>query len=261
MTLSQAGSLWATLAFTLGLAAVHMLAPRIYRRLSVAGPAVTSFGGGTAAAYVFLYLLPRLAEGNRAVADLLQHGVKRVRVPSVAAGFLLFLVALVGFFSYYVLERVTHRSQQGRPDAGRVIFGFQLAFFALYSGLVTYPLATKLRVGLLPALLFAVAMGLHIFATDHVLSEHFPARLTARWRLVLVAGTLGGWLVAVFAPPTSTLLVNILTAFLGGGIMLNIFHEELPPARRSSFIWFSIGLAVFGALITIATFATMIGAA
>jgi hypothetical protein len=31
----------------------------------------------------------------------------------------------------------------------------------------------------MPALLFAVAMGLHIFATDNVLAEHFPVRLTA----------------------------------------------------------------------------------
>jgi len=253
------GGHWATLAFALGLAVVHIFAARIYRRLSVAGPAVTSFGGGTAAAYVFLYLLPHLAEGNRAVADLLKPEIRAL--PSVAAGFLLFLVALVGFFSYYVLERVTHRSQQGRPEAGRVVFGFQLAFFALYSGLVTYPLATKLRVALLPALLFAVAMGLHIFATDHVLSRHFPVRLTIRWRLVLVAGTLGGWLAAVFAAPTSTLLFNILTAFLGGGIMLNIFHEELPPARLSNFIWFSIGLGAYGMLITIATFAARLGAA
>jgi hypothetical protein len=251
------GGLWATLVFALGLAAVHMLAARIYRKLGVSARAVTSFGGGTAAAYVFLYLLPRLAEGNRAVADLLQQEVKPVT--SLLGGFLLFLVALVGFFTYYVLERVTHRSQQGRPEAGRVVFGFQLAFFALYSGMVTYPLATKLRVALLPALLFAVAMGLHIFATDHVLSEHFPVRLTIKWRLVLVAGTLGGWLAAVFAAPMSTLLFNILTAFLGGGIMLNIFHEELPPARQSSFLWFSIGLAVYGTLITIATLTARMG--
>ena len=40
----------------------------------------------------------------------------------------------------------------------------------------------------MPALLFAVAMGLHIFATDNVLAEHFPIRLTGRWRFVLAGG-------------------------------------------------------------------------
>ena len=45
----------------------------------------------------------------------------------------------------------------------------------------------------MPAVLFAVAMGLHIFATDHVLAEHFPVRLTDRWRFALAGGALTGW--------------------------------------------------------------------
>ena len=52
----------------------------------------------------------------------------------------------------------------------------------------------------MPALLFAVAMGLHIFATDNVLAEHFPVRRTGRWRFVLAGGALVGWLVAVAVP-------------------------------------------------------------
>ena len=77
------------------------------------------------------------------------------------------------------------------------MFLVQLAFFAADGGLVTYTLATKWQAGAMPALLFAVAMGLHIFATDHVLAEHFPVRLTGRWRFVLAGGALTGWLVAV----------------------------------------------------------------
>jgi hypothetical protein len=69
------------------------------------------------------------------------------------------------------------------------------------SGLVTYTLATKWQAGAMPALLFAVAMGLHLFATDHGLAEHFPVRLTGRWRFVLAGGALTGWLVAVASSP------------------------------------------------------------
>jgi hypothetical protein len=63
----------------------------------------------------------------------------------------------------------------------------------------------------MPAVLFAVAMGLHIFATDNVLAEHFPVRLTGRWRFVLAGGALTGWLVAVAVRPTGTPLINTLT--------------------------------------------------
>ncbi|MEU4637173.1 hypothetical protein AB0F90_22460 [Micromonospora chalcea] len=256
MTLTRAGSLWAALAAAVALGALHLLAPAIRRRLPAPTHAATSLGGGIAAAYVFLYLLPRLAEGNQAVAHVLEEEIR----PTPARGFVLFLVALVGFFTFYALERVTHRSQQRRQEPTRLVFGCQLGFFALYSGLITYTLATKLDAGLGPAVLFAVAMGLHVLATDGVLAEHFPVSLTTGWRLVLVAGAAGGWVTAVAVQPTGVLM-NVLTAFLGGGILLNIFVDELAPERHSSFTWFTIGLAAYSALLAFATFTTDVGAA
>jgi hypothetical protein len=68
VNLSRAGAVWATLAVAVALAAVHLFAPWIRRRLPLTSQAIASFGGGIAATYVFLYLLPRLAEGNQAVA-------------------------------------------------------------------------------------------------------------------------------------------------------------------------------------------------
>ena len=94
----------------------------------------------------------------------------------------------------------------------------------------------------MPALLFAVAMGLHIFATDHVLAEHFPVRLTCRWRFALAGGALTGWLVAVAVQPTGTPLINTLTAFLGGAILLNVFmtscrRSGIPALAGSCRVW------------------------
>ena len=107
----------------------------------------------------------------------------------------------------------------------------------------------------MPALLFAVAMGLHIFATDNVLAEHFPVRLTGRWRFVLAGGALTGWLVAVAVQPTGTPLINTLTAFLGGAILLNVFIDELSPERHSSFGWVVAGLVAYALLLIFATVA------
>jgi hypothetical protein len=143
----------------------------------------------------------------------------------------------------------------------KCLFLVQLAFFAAYSGLVTYTLATKWQAGALPALLFAVAMGLHIFATDHVLAEHFPVRLTGRWRFVLAGGALTGWLVAIAVQPTGTPLINTLTAFLGGAILLNVFIDELPPERHSSFGWFVVGLVAYALLLIFVTVTGKPGAA
>jgi hypothetical protein len=257
MVLTRAGSLWVTLLFALALAALHLWAPRIRAFLPIPTQAASSFGGGVAAAYVFLYLLPRLAEGNQAVARALQERVESSALSSLG----LFFVALLGFFVFYVLERVTHTAEPGRREASRFVFVAHLSFFALYSALVAYTLATKLRAGLIPGVLFAVAMGLHLLATDHVLADHFPTRLTTGARLVLVVGPLTGWAAAVVAQPTSTLLVSVLTAFLGGAVLLNVFNDELPPERHASFAWFTIGLAAYTVLITATTFAAKAGAA
>ncbi|GIJ24503.1 hypothetical protein [Micromonospora lutea] len=155
------------------------------------------------------------------MAHVLEEKVDR----TPARGFILFFVALVGFFTFYVLERATHRSNGHQQEPTRAVFAFQPGFFALYSGLITYTLATKLHAGLGPAVLFAVAMGLHVLATDGVLAQHFPVSLTTRWRLVLVAEAGTGWLTDVVAQPTG-IPVNLLTAFMGGGSLLNVFVDE-----------------------------------
>jgi hypothetical protein len=229
------------------------------RLISSPGPtqAIASFGGGIAATYVFLYLLPRLAEGNQAVATVLGDTVRTGPLAGLATS----LVALLGFVAFYALERVTRGSQGTESDASAPVLALQLGFFATYSGLVTYTLVTKWQAGVVPATLFAVAMGLHLFAADHVLADHFTVTLTGRWRFVLAGGAMGGWLVAVAAHPAGTALVNALTAFLGGAILLNVFVDELPPERHASFGWFVAGLLTYAALLILVTVTGKAGAA
>jgi hypothetical protein len=61
--------------------------------------------------------------------------------------------------------------------------------------------------------------------------------------------------------PTGTPLINTLTAFLGGAILLNVFIDELPPERLSSFGWFVAGLGAYALLLIFATVAGKPGTA
>ena len=45
----------------------------------------------------------------------------------------------------------------------------------------------------------------------------------------------------------------MLTALLGGSVLLNVFKEELPSTGRSSFGWFLAGLALYAGLLTVVT--------
>lgn len=235
----------------LALAGLHALAGRI-RRLPLLPEAATgSFAGGTAVAYVFLHLLPELTEGNESIDEALGEVLRHTPLTDLA----IFLVALIGFTLFYGLDRLARRCGEhgARPAAGA--FWLHLGSFAVYNAVLTYGLPLRLQTGIAFALLFAVAMGLHFVLTDRSLEEHYPRRFARLGRPVLAAALLVGWLGATFAAPTSALLVALLTAFLGGSILLNVFKEELPAGRSSSYPWFLVGVTVYGALLALVTHA------
>lgn len=69
-----------------------------------------------------------------------------------------------------------------------------------------------------------------------------------------MAGALiAGWALSAVLAPTSTFLVAVLTALLSGSVLLNVFKEEIPANRKSSFGWFIIGLTLYAALLTVIT--------
>ncbi len=131
-----------------------------------------------------------------------------------------------------------------------------LGAFLVYNALITYTMALRLRTGVLFALLFTLAMGLHFVLTDRSLEEHHPTRFRTRGRWALATALIAGWAASALFAPTSTLTVALLTALLAGAILLNVFKDELPAGRRSSFPWFLTGLVVYSALLALVTAAS-----
>ncbi|WP_309123827.1 hypothetical protein [Arthrobacter sp.] len=238
-----------SLVIALVLAGLHLAAPRI-RKLPLVPEGVTgSFAGGLAVAYVFLHLLPEIAEGNEAVGDLLEDTIEVT--PLFDLG--IFVVALTGFTVFYGLDRLatTRRRRRRRDSAGA--YWVHLGAFAFYNTLITYTMALRVETGYLFAILFAIAMGLHFVLTDRHLEEHYPHRFASSGRLVLAGALLIGWLLSAVFAPTSTVVVAILTALLGGSVLLNVFREELPSNRGSSFPWFLGGLIIYSILLALIT--------
>lgn len=245
MTTALIGSL----VIALVLAGLHLAAPRI-RKLPFVPESVTgSFAGGLAVAYVFLHLLPEIAEGNEAIGELLEDTIEVT--PLFDLG--IFVVALTGFTVFYGLDRLaTSRRAKRRSDSGGV-YWVHLGAFAFYNALITYTMALRLETGLLFAILFTIAMGLHFVLTDRHLEEHYPHRFAASGRVVLAGALLVGWLLSALFAPTSTVVVAILTALLGGSVLLNVFKEELPSNRGSSFPWFLAGMVLYSVLLALIT--------
>ena len=254
--LSVTQSVAGALVLTTVLAVLHLLAPRIRRLPLVPEAATGSFAGGLAVSYVFLHLLPELAEGNVAIGEALDDVVEATPLLELA----IFGVALFGFTAFYGLERLAdtrrepsfEKAARGQRHAAP-IYGLHLGSFLVYNALITYTMALRLRTGILFAVLFTVAMGLHFVLTDRGLEEHYPRRFDLRGRLALAAALVVGWTLASLFAPTSTVLVALLTAVLGGSILLNVFKEEVPSNRRSSFWWFLTGLVFYAVLLALVT--------
>lgn len=239
-----------SLAITLALAGLHLAAPRIRSLPGVPERAMTSFAGGLAVAYVFLHLLPEIAAGNEAIGELLSDVVP----PTPLFDLAIFAVALTGFVVFYGLERLaiyTHGTRATEP--GVWVYRLHLASFLGYNVLITYTMALRVRTGVAFAILFAVAMGLHFVLTDRNLREHYPRRFTRGGRYVLAAALLAGWVLSTIFAPTSVVVVSVLTALLGGAILLNVVKEEVPSNRGSSFVWFLTGLGIYAVLLTLVT--------
>ena len=259
MELTTTGSVVGALLLAAVLAGLHLAAPHIRRLPLVPERATASFAGGLAVAYVFLHLLPEIAEGNEAVGEALDDVVETT--PLVDLG--IFVVALAGFAAFYGLQRLADergpaasRVPDGRPvtvEEPAGVYWLHLGSFMVYNALITYTMALRLRTGVAFAVLFTVAMGLHFVLTDRSLEEHYPRRFPRSGRLLLAGALLAGWLLDAVLAPTSTLLVALLTAGLGGSILLNVFKEELPATRRSSYRWFLTGLVLYAGLLAVVT--------
>lgn len=249
--MSVAVSAIGALGLTSALVVLHLAAPLIRDVPGIAERCTASFAGGTAVAYVFLHLLPEVAAGNEVIGELLRD----VLHPTALLELGIFAVALAGFTVFFGLERLAGRQRNGSShgDPPAAVYWVHLASFVGYNVLITYTMALRLRTGVGFALLFTVAMGLHFVLTDRGLKANHPRRFRASGRYVLAIALLLGWGLDALFTPTNTLVVSLLTAFLGGAILLNVFKEEVPSERQSSFPWFLAGLVLYAAMLTSVT--------
>ncbi|WP_328824250.1 hypothetical protein [Metabacillus schmidteae] len=88
---------------------------------------------------------------------------------------------------------------------------------------------------------YFLALAVHFVTNDHSLRKDHKKVYDRFGRWLLTFAILLGWLVGVFIE-LKEIYISLLTAFLAGGIILNVLKEELPEERKSSFVAFFLGL-------------------
>ncbi len=278
MNTGQIVSLLAVVA----LVAAHLFADKL-RFLSGTPRSVwLSAFGGVSVAYVFVHLLPELAEGQETLREALAGGLRVLENH-------IYLIALLGLAIFYGVERTTaegRKQRRGAPEmaynlpgggqgaearegdestAGRQAFWLSMGSFAVYNFLIGYLLLhcfgavlTAERAGseggnaggadLRGLLLFALAMLLHFLVNDYGLREKHREDYQRIGRWILAVAVVLGWLAGLLVE-IPEVLIAVLTAFLAGGIILNVLKEELPEQRRSRFWPFALGAALYSVLL------------
>ena len=232
------------------LAAVHRCSGRLRFLEGDPRRVWLSLAGGVSLAYVFVHLLPELADGQRAIAEAAGEGLAFLDVH-------VYLVALLGLATFYGLDRLATESRRRRRKAGKEdstevgVFWIHIGSFAVYNALTGYLLLHRLGAGLEALFLFAFAMAVHFVVNDYGLRRDHKGRYRRIGRWVITAGLVLGWVVGALTEiPEAT--IAVLTAFLAGGIVMNVLKEELPEERQSRFWAFAVGAASYAALLLIA---------
>ncbi len=244
----------AALVAALVLACVHVVAGKLRFFDGVPRSRLLSAFGGVSAAYVFVHLLPELAEGQKTI-----EGAAGAAPPK-AIDFLehhVYLVALIGLAIFYGVERHTQASRGRRRDAtgddrsGDDAFWLSIGSFAVYNAVIGYLLLRGELEELHQLVVYTVALGVHFVVNDFGLREHHKDAYDRTGRWIISAAVLVGWAVGA-ATDVPERAIAVVLAFVAGGIILNVLKEELPSERQARFLPFASGAALFTVLLQLA---------
>ncbi len=212
-----------------------------------------SFSGGAAAAYVFVYILPKLGYQQLILAGA---------VPQAGwLGYLqhhAYLMAFAGFLAYFGASRAA-RSIDGPADQARIttashpLDAVHILSVALYALLVGYLVADYQGAGVTPILLGTIALSLHFLGSDHFVRRHYGELYDRFIRWLLAGATIAGACIGALTTLRPT-IVALWFAFLAGAIIVNVLEEELPARGNSNFWWFFAGALFFSVLTLVLQF-------
>jgi hypothetical protein len=227
------------------LALVHMLGGSLRFLRVVPRSRFLSAASGVSVAYVFVHILPDLAQSQENIREAAERAV----------GFAehhVYQIALVGMMVFYGLERLANRSRARSAASGGAdttepgVFWIHVSSFALYNALIGYLLLHREKPGLVSLLFFFAAMATHFLVNDFGLRQDHKYRYDRYGRWLLAAAVVAGWAVGAITE-VHRAVIAVLFSFLAGGVILNVLKEELPEEQEQLLGVRSRGVRVRGA--------------
>ena len=197
---------------------VHLWAEKVRSFEEQTGGRFLSAAGGIAIAYVFVDLLPKLGKSDQIVREALAGMFPLIEKH-------VYVMALIGFLFYFAVDR----GQFLLKERGR--YWLSILSYALFNFLIGYAVVDKDDPEVRPLVLFTFAITLHYFMIDYSLGKEGTYGHKEKW--ALVAALFLGWGAGLgkAIPPTAIALVS---AFIGGGMIMNVTRHELPKQSSNS---------------------------
>lgn len=201
-------------------ACVHLFAEKTRQFNTLPHERFLSICGGVAISYVFIDILPKLCE-----SDLIVHQVLSGAFPFIEKH--VYIMALAGFLLFFNVDKASSLIHKKKA------FWLSLSCYALFNFLVGYAIVDRNNPEVQPLALFTFAIALHYFTNDYTLSEEHGQEYNKTGRWILIVSLFLGWLAgAWFQLPLSA--VALISAFIGGGVIMNVTRHELPKEKPNS---------------------------
>ena len=220
------------------MASAYIFAHHLGRFSKKTRTAFASFSGGVAAAYVFLFILPKLASQQAILetytfewplTDYLYHHA--------------YIAALAGFTTYYLTGMFTFINRSNDAFDFKAKLG--ILMLVLYAATLGELASLQEQQSGFLSLLLTFALAIHLFGLNYLLSDHLGNMW--KWlRWLLVASLFAGWLVGdLFS--ASLGISALLSAWIAGSIIIHVVMIELPETRSP--FSFVAGIFVFALLL------------
>lgn len=240
------GTNWLSLVFVFGFIIVHFSSK--YMKLSTSQPRspwLSAFGGATIA-YVFLYLLPELNKYLEVIKDAVGNGWLS------SFGDYTYLLALIGLLVYFGLDILAKNKKTTREEkkgsGSFSAFLLHSSSFFLYNLIIGYLLIREEFSSNWGMALYFLALAVHFIATDHTLKDLHKDDYDKYGRWFLVGAILTGWVVGMLLK-VHEVIVGISVSFLAGGILLNVFKDELKESTFKNYLAFLAGAVIIAVLV------------
>jgi hypothetical protein len=225
----------------------HYLSPQLKRITWITQGQLISFAAGVTAAYVFLHMLPELVESRDNLRNILNgHGWDQQMID-----LFVYFLALMGFEVYYLLSYMGDRAKWREDGSVNTLFKYAIGFYFIYNFLITYTLLLRIETGVVYAILFSLAIGLHFILTDRQMRRTYPHLFTLQFRIILLIALVVGFLASLFFP-MSAFITSLFIAFLSGAILCVSFTEQSAITKQTSLPSFVVGSLVMSVILALA---------